>query len=65
MCDKDFNKILFRERVISNYNLDVCIDDVMVRTYCQQLFFLFLPYIHNLLYHLDHKDKQSEAIMVA
>ena len=41
MCGKYFNKILFQERIIKfNFkiiNLDICIDIVMVRTYCQQL----------------------------
>ena len=41
--------------------MDIFIDDAMVRTYCQQLYYLVLPYIHHLLSHLDHKDKQPEG----
>ena len=41
--------------------MDIFIDDAVVRTYCQQIYYLFLPYIHHLLCHLDHKDKQPEG----
>ena len=64
MCSKDFHEISFQERII-NFNFRVIITWTFVETMqWQELIannFLFLPYIHHLLYHLDHKDKQSEG----